>query len=230
MFEPISDNTAFSQKIVSQITDAIVRGELQPGDRLPTERDLAQQFGVSRTVVRDAIKLLAGRGILNVRHGIGIFVSESLKTFGEMDGALYSKDATIKDLFEIRRILESEAVLWAAQRATGLQLNQLQSILDDTAKHTDDLTLLGERDAQFHIGIAEASQNLVLVRLMLTLLDLLSESRIESLSIPGLPQQSLAEHQSILEVIKQGDGQLAKERMLAHLTRVETSIRSQTKK
>lgn len=229
MFEPISDNTAFSQKIVSQITDAIVRGELRPGDRLPTERDLANQFGVSRTVVRDAIKLLAGRGILKVRHGVGIFVSESQTTYVEMDEALYSKEGTLKDLFEIRKVLESEAVLWATERATDAQLNRLQSILDDAFEHRDDLAILGERDAQFHVGIAEASQNLVLVRLMLTMLDLLSESRMESLSIQNLPQQSLADHQSILEAIKQKNDQLAKQRMLAHLTRVEESIRFRNK-
>lgn len=229
MFEPISDNTAFSQKIVSQITDAIVRGELHPGDRLSTERDLANQFGVSRTVVRDAIKLLTGRGILKVRHGVGIFVSESQTTYAEMDEALFGKEGTLKDLFEIRKVLESEAVIWAAERATNDQLNRLQSILDDAFTYKDDLKILGERDAQFHVGLAEASQNLVLVRLMLTMLDLLSESRMESLSIQNLPQQSLVDHQSIVEAIKQKNGQLAKQQMLAHLTRVEESIRFRNK-
>ncbi|BCJ85601.1 FadR/GntR family transcriptional regulator [Effusibacillus dendaii] len=230
MFEPISDNTAFSQKIVSQITDAIVRGELSPGDRLPTERELGNQFGVSRTVVRDAIKLLAGRGILHVRHGVGIFVSESQMAYAEMDGALYNKDNSIKDLFEIRKVLECETVVWAAQRATNAQLNRLQQILNDASANVDNLTILGERDAQFHVGLAEASCNLVSVRLMLTMLDLLSESRMESLSIEGRPQRSLVDHQQILDAIKQKDGQLAKQRMLAHLTGVEESIRFQIKK
>ncbi|UOF91535.1 FadR family transcriptional regulator [Fodinisporobacter ferrooxydans] len=225
MFEPISNNMAYSKKIVSQITDAIVRGTLKPGDRLPTERALAEQFGVSRTAVRDAIKLLAGRGILMVRHGVGIFVAESQSTYGNMDEALSGKAGAIQDLFEIRKVLESETAYWAAERSTLMEIQKLQAILDDAFAHKRDLAILGERDAQFHVGLAEASQNLVLVRLMLTMLDLLSESRMESLSIRDVPQQSLVEHQAILDAVKTKDGSLAKQRMFEHLTRVEASIR-----
>nr|WP_245533948.1 FCD domain-containing protein [Effusibacillus pohliae] len=96
--------------------------------------------------------------------------------------------------------------------------------------HVDDLQILGERDAQFHVALAQASQNLVLIRLMLTMLDLLSESRMESLAIEGGPQRSLADHQAIFQVIKQKDSEQAKHRMLAHLTRVEQSIRMRIKR
>lgn len=224
MFAQISDNTAFSEKIVTQITDAIVRGELHPGDRLPTERDLADQFGVSRTAVRDAVKILAGRGILQVRRGIGIFVSETQTVYEDVNLALMDKYNTLKELFEIRRILESQAAQWAAERATPQQVHRLQEIIDDALIHSQEPEILGQRDAQFHVGLAESSRNLILTRLMLTLLDTLSQSRTESLSIHGLPQQSLADHQAILDAIKERDGKLAKKNMQNHLKRVEKTI------
>ena len=77
-FDRIPDNRALSERITSQISDAIISGELKPGDRLPPERELAEQFGVSRTVVRDAIKMLSGRGILQVRRGAGIAPGDGL--------------------------------------------------------------------------------------------------------------------------------------------------------
>lgn len=83
------------------------------GDRLPTERDLAREFGVSRTVVRDTVKTLAGRGILRVKHGVGIFVSVHSSANWDKESL---QGAALTDLFEIRKVLESEGAVWAAQR------------------------------------------------------------------------------------------------------------------
>lgn len=228
MFSPISDYRALSEKIVSQVSDRLVRGELSPGDRLPTERELAEQFGVSRTVVRDAVKTLAGRGILQVRRGAGIFVVSAEERMSNRVGALSEifslQGAGLADLFEIRKVLEAESAWWAAQRHSIHHAERLRSVLEDAREHRADLTVLSERDAQFHVAIAEGSQNLVLVRVMLTLLDLLENARYESLRIPGRPELSLEQHGRVLAAVEAQDPEEARAAMLEHISSVESEI------
>jgi GntR family transcriptional regulator, transcriptional repressor for pyruvate dehydrogenase complex len=228
VFEPVHDNRALSEKIIAQISDALVAGELKPGDRLPPERELAEQFGVSRTVIRDAVKTLAGRGILHVKHGAGIFVTTSeenaIERLGALSDILPLQGVRLRDLFEIRKVLEAEGAEWAARRRNDYHLERLRGILEDAHRNSENLEVLSERDAQFHVAIAEASQNLVLVRVMLTLLDLLAQSRRESLSIPGRAKLSLKDHERILEEIEAQRHEGARETMLEHLTSVESAV------
>ena len=228
MFEPVHDNRALSEKIIAQISDALVAGELKPGDRLPPERELAEQFGVSRTVIRDAVKTLAGRGILHVKHGAGIFVTTSeenaIGRLGALSDILPLQGVRLRDLFEIRKVLEAEGAEWAARRRNDYHLERLRGILEDAHRNSENLEVLSERDAQFHVAIAEASQNLVLVRVMLTLLDLLAQSRRESLSIPGRAELSLKDYERIVEEIEAQRHEGARETMLEHLTSVESAV------
>jgi GntR family transcriptional regulator, transcriptional repressor for pyruvate dehydrogenase complex len=228
VFEPVHDNRALSEKIIVQISDALIAGELKRGDRLPPERELAEQFGVSRTVIRDAVKTLAGRGILHVKHGAGIFVATSeenaIGRLGVLSDILPLQGVGLRDLFEIRKVLETEGADWAARRRNHYHLERLRGILKDAHRNSEDLEVLSDRDAQFHVAIAEASQNLVLVRVMLTLLDLLAQSRRESLSIPGRAKLSLKDHERILEEIEAHRSEEAREAMLEHLTSVESAI------
>lgn len=228
VFEPVHDNRALSEKIIAQISDALVAGELKPGDRLPPERELAEQFGVSRTVIRDAVKTLAGRGILHVKHGAGIFVTTSeenaIGRLGALSDILPLQGVSLRDLFEIRKVLEAEGAEWAARRRNDYHLKRLRGILKDAYRNSENIEVLSERDAQFHVAIAEASQNLVLVRVMLTLLDLLAQSRRESLSIPGRAKLSLKDHERIVEEIEAQRHEGARETMLEHLTSVESAV------
>lgn len=227
-FESVSDNQALSEKIVSQITDAIVKGELKPDDRMPTERDLAAQFNVSRTVIRDAVKILAGRGMLRVKHGAGIFVATpedaapgALNVFSSLISA---GGPTLRDLFEVRHVLETQAARWAAVRAKEDHLQRLTEILEDAFRHARVPEILNDRDAQFHVALAEASGNLVLVRTMLALLDLLAASRRETLNIPGRAEHSLEQHARILSRVRERDPEGAQQAMLEHLESVECSL------
>lgn len=222
MFEKVWDNVALSQKIVSQVTDAIVKGELKPGDRIAPERELATMFGVSRTAIRDAVKILSGRGVLQVRHGVGIFVSDAPS---EVAGLMEFAGADLRELFEIRQTLETQAAGWAASRGADEQLDRLRKIVEDAWEHTNDLQVLAERDAQFHVAVAEASQNLVLVKVMWMLLDALQTSRHASLSIPKRPVDSLREHEQIVKAITAHDEAQARELMHEHLRSVEQSIK-----
>ena len=228
VFEPIHDNRVLSEKIIAQISDALIAGKLKPGDRLPPERELAKQFGVSRTVIRDAVKTLAGRGILHVKHGAGIFVATSQENaigrLGALSDILPLQGVGLRDLFEMRKVLEAEGAGWAAGRRNDYHLERLKGILEDAHRNSENLEVLSERDAQFHVAIAEASQNLVLVRVMLTLLDLLAASRRETLSIPGRARRSLEDHERILRGIHDQDLDEARHAMLDHLNSVERSL------
>lgn len=227
-FDPLPDNRVLSEKIVSRISDAIIGGGLKPGDRLPPERELAGQFGVSRTVVREAVKTLSGRGILQVKRGAGIFVVSSEKNvvgrLDELADVLPLEGAGMRDLFEVRETLEANAAGWAARRRSDHHLRRLADILDDARGHADELWVLSERDAQFHVALAEASQNLVLVRVMLTLLDLMGTARRESLAIPGRAGLSLDQHENILHAVRAADSHEARRAMLEHLASVEGTI------
>lgn len=228
-FDRLPDNRALSERIISQISDAIISGELKPGDRLPPERELAEQFGVSRTVIRDAIKTLSGRGIVQVRRGAGIFVATAEETIlgrlGELANVIPLRGAGLRDLFDVRKVLEVQGAEWATQRRSAHQVDRLRSIVEDAYRHSEDLDVLSERDAQFHVAIAEASQNLVLVRVMLALLDLLEAARRETLAIPGRPRLSLDQHENVLKEIEARDPKGAHRAMLEHLTSVEQAIR-----
>lgn len=230
MFRAVHDHASLSEKIIAQITDAVVGGQLTPGSRLPPERELAEQFGVSRTVVRDAIKTLAGRGFLQVRHGSGIFVATAEESMAGclevLSDTLVLQGTGLRDLFDVRKTLEVRTAELAAKLRTPDQVERLRTLVEEAYEHLDEPKVLSKRDAQFHVAIAEASQNLVMVRVMLTLLDLLAKSRLESLSIPGQAKQALKAHEHIIQAIEAQDVVQAKEAMLNHLNQTEVAILS----
>ncbi len=217
-----------SERVISGISDAVVSGELAPGDRLPPERELAGQFGVSRTVVRDAVKTLSGRGILRVRRGAGNFVADPEEAapadLAAFAGGLAPGGRGFGDLFEVRKVLEAQAAHWAARRRSGYHVGRLRGIVEEAYRHAGDPDVLDETDARFHVAVAEASRNPVLVRVMFGLLDLLATSRRETLDIAGRAQLSLDEHERIIEQIEGRDPEAAREAMLAHLISVESAI------
>lgn len=234
MFKAVHDPASLSEKVIVQITAAVVRGELVAGGRLPPERELAEQFGVSRTVVRDAVKTLAGRGFLQVRHGSGIFVATAEESMtGRLDllsGSLVLLGSGLQDLFDVRKTLEARTVELAAKLRTPDQVDCLRALVEEARKHLDDPEVLSNTDAQFHVAIAESSQNLVMLRVMLTLLDLLATSRLESLGIPGQAKRALEDHEHIVQAIEDQDAVQAKDAMIMHLNQTEDAILSMREK
>lgn len=225
LFDQVSDGVPLSRKVVDRITEAVSRGQLKPGDRLPTEREMAVQFGVSRTAIRDAIKLLAGQGMLEVRRGAGIFISSREHVADRFADLLRIREGSIGDLFEIRKLIEVEAAGWAAERGTSEQVERIDAILDQARGAKGDPATLARLDAEFHLTIAEAARNAVLLRIMQNLLDLLASGRQESLRIKGRPEQSVGEHERIGDAIRQRDAAGARHAMWEHLDSVERSIR-----
>ncbi|HEU0028342.1 MAG TPA: FCD domain-containing protein [Ktedonobacterales bacterium] len=232
-FQPV--NTAqggLDKRIVAYIQQLIETGELRSGDRLPAERELAAQLGVSRTVLREALHTLAAYGLVELQHGRGVFVAAGSAHAATQRLALSmtSDEAAplLHDLFEIRRTLEGAAAEWAAERATPGQIADLRANLHEgLALHRAqrvDAAMAGALDARFHAELAAATNNRVLMSLMAALVDELAIARERSLAIPGRALRSLHQHEAVVMAIEERDAPAARRAMLEHLNDVEESI------
>lgn len=223
---PIRPSGTVRDQIIRALTGAIERGELKPGMQLPPERDLAAMLGVSRSAARDAIKTLAGAGMIEVRHGYGTFVSAQ-PGGTPLDARLRLRSSQLRDLFEMRLLLEVQAAQWAAERLEAGARAELTAFLEtlDELDETTSLARLHDLDREFHGMIAEATGNQTMAMLMYNLLELLSNVRSLSLQLPGRAIQSVAEHRLISQAILAGDGQAAQSLMEGHIRSVEDSLR-----
>ena len=186
--EPVR-STRIYEEIVRQIRMLIADGHLKSGDRLPPERDLAERFRVSRTSVREAMRALESRGLIGIRPGEGAFVREvSIEALVEpLALVILAQRETIADLYEARRLLEPPIAALAARRATPEELSEMARILDQQAAEVAAGRTGLVQDAAFHTALAHSTHNRAITRIVTTLMDLLAQSREESLSIPGRP-------------------------------------------
>jgi GntR family transcriptional repressor for pyruvate dehydrogenase complex len=156
--------TTLVEQVVEQVQAFVLHQQLQPGDALPSELRLAETLGVSRPVVREALRTLAGRGFLTIANGRNAVVSpvsaSALVHFFERATQLNA--VTILEVLEVRRGIEKQSVELAAQRRTSDDIEKLQQILAELTQHRQDLSLYSQLDAQLHLQIAIASQNSLL--------------------------------------------------------------------
>jgi len=223
--EPIK-STRIYEEIVRQVKALIAEGRLKSGDQLPPERDLAAQFKVSRTSVREALRTLESLGLIEIRPGEGTFVREvSVESLIEpLAHVILSQREAIGELFEARRLLEPAIAGLAARRATQEDLQEMERILEEQAKEVAaGLTGLAQ-DAAFHASIAASVRNRAITRIVNALMDLLTQSREESLQTPGRPTRSHQDHRRILDAIRRRDEAGARRAMLDHLNAVEALV------
>ncbi len=211
------------EKIVEQIESLITSGMLHPGDKLPSEKELADQFGVSRTAVREAMKALTYKGLIDVNPGRGTFVSDNTTQAVRHSLGLLLKvglEESSHDLIEVREILEPEIASLAASNRKGENIASMQkavAIMD--ASHANVAAFI-EADLDFHLALAEATQNLLIPILIDTLVVLLRESRERMARVPGGIERAQEHHHRILNAIIAGDARLAYEAMRDHLKQV----------
>jgi GntR family transcriptional regulator, transcriptional repressor for pyruvate dehydrogenase complex len=220
--EPIK-STRIYEEIVRQIKAMIAEGRLKSGDQLPPERDLAGKFVVSRTSVREALRALESLGFVEIRPGEGTFVRHvSVEELIEpLALVLATQREAIGDLFEARRLLEPAIAGLAARRATPDEIQEMERILDEQAKDLDRGGTGLTQDGQFHSAIAAAAHNQAITRIVHAIMDLLTQSREESLHAPGRPQRSHQDHQRVLEAIRRRDDGAAERAMREHVIAVE---------
>lgn len=219
--------------IVNQLETMILEGTLRPGERLPAERALAEQFGVSRPSLREAIQKLVAKGLLVSRHGGGNFVAESLgSTFSDpLLHLLENNSDAQRDLLEFRHTLEGSCAYYAALRATELdqqRLGEAFAALQDCYGREGTVTRAeeGAADARFHLAIAEASHNAVLLHTIRGLFDLLKRNVVTN--IGGMyalrdetRQMLMAQHRELYEAIIERRAEEARDVIHRHITYVQ---------
>lgn len=208
------------EKIVEQIKRRILSGDLKVGDHLPAERELAEQFGVSRTAVREAVKALSEKGLVQVRPGRGTFItngtSQAARASLGMMVKIGASEGT-QDLVELREIFEPEIAALAAQRATEENFTALQEAIAAMDRAMDNAENFVEADLDFHLALAEATQNSLIPTFIDFIVYLLREQRINIFHADGGAERGQWHHKHILEVVMNRDPQAAREAMRAHL-------------
>lgn len=228
-FKPIKTKKIY-EEIVEQIKEMIVRGELNPGDKLIPERELADRLQVGRSAVREAYRTLEAIGIIDIRPGEGTFVREiGTKSMTDiMSLAVLTGKDTLFELLELRKIIETEASSLAALRRTKEDLNNMKYWLDKMNEDINRGSLGDLSDLKFHYAITDAAHNSLLMRLM----NSISETMIKEMKnvreklylTPGTPKRLYEQHVIIYQAILNGDEKEARDAMMNHLINVEKGL------
>ncbi|MDA1129324.1 MAG: FadR/GntR family transcriptional regulator [Chloroflexi bacterium] len=215
------------ESIVQRFHSLIQNGSLEHGAKLPAERVLAEQLKVSRSSVREAIRTLELQGLVVSKPGSGTFINtQSLNAVttlmtSNLGVGLGAGEAQLRDIFEVRHLLEPQLAALAAQRATPEDVERLSAILEEQQRQIMEGETGVDADTEFHFALATATHNIALVKVVSAVEDVLRQSRDQSLQQPGRPERSMASHHQILEMVRSGDHRGAREAMEHHLTAVE---------
>ena len=207
------------EQVAEQITTWIQDNGLTPGDKIPPERELAHRLGVSRATLSQALVALEVIGVVEVRHGDGTVVASSPGS-KRIVSAVRAHADRLPEIIETRDALETKIAALAAERRTD---DDLRRIDDALATMEADVEAGGrgvEGDERFHGAVTAAAHSLLLAHLMDEIGDLIRESRLESLSQPDRPKDSLAGHRAIAAAIRAGDPAAAADAMHAHVEMV----------
>ncbi|WP_428528231.1 FadR/GntR family transcriptional regulator [Roseibium sp.] len=231
MFQPINTHKT-ADAAVNQIEELILKGVLQSGDRLPAERVLAEQLHVSRPVLRDALKTLEDRDLIEARQGGGTFVCDLIgPIFSEAIVQLISRHpSAVSDYFDFRRGIEGQASAMAAMRAAPSDIRRLNDIVDqmETAFAAEDLHLEGRLDVGFHHAVGEAAHNVVLLHTLHSCYRLLENgvfyNRDRLYHHPSARKEVLKQHKAIFQAIAAGDPKLAQRCAEEHIDYVRATL------
>jgi DNA-binding FadR family transcriptional regulator len=221
LFEPLARRT-YVADVIRTIKDMILDGRLAPGQRLPPERALSEALGVSRPTVREAIGSLQAMNILESRHGAGTFVASLSveELLRPLQFVLSLADGGLEHLFEVRLLLEPGAAALAAVRASEDDIAAIQDCAERAEAEIGKPELMPALDAELHERIVLASGNPLLEHLHAATSALGVESRSYTTRLPGVLDETIAEHGEIVAAIVAGDEDRARLAMEAHLRRV----------
>src|ERR1022692_716941 len=223
-FEIIRRNKVY-EEVAKQIERLILK-KLKPGDKLPSERELAEMLRVSRSSIRDAIRGLELMGLVEPRQGAGTIVREVSAELlpNPFANALKRRREQVSELLDFRKMLEPPLAARAAAHASPDEIAEM----DDILRRQEEKQVQGDaavaEDAEFHYSIALASGNSVVLKVLDILMDLLRDTRERSMQVEGRPEKSLAGHRRILAAIKRQDAESAKAAMRRHIEDVEEIV------
>ena len=229
-----------SDQVAEQLHQLVQLRQLQPGQRLPAERQLAEELGVSRTALREAIQKLNSQGILVSRVGSGTFVQDRRIPHSALHSSLLTPLTPLMqhdpqylyDVLETRQMLEVHTAWHAASRATDADKSRIQRRFDELLhfQNLQDAESAALADAQFHLAIAEASHNAVVVQVMRSLFELMRNTVAENRRLmfvnnsAKVPEQLTAQHHRLMQAILAGDPEQARHEITAHLTFVHEKL------
>ena len=222
VYLPIKPKERLYQEIVDQIQQQILSGALKPGDQIPAERDLAERFGVSRTAVREAIKSLTEKGLIEVFVGRGTFVTNLSpdRVVESMTLLLRNEPHGIASVQEAREALEVPTARWAAIRRHDAHITRLRAIEAEIEEERAISPRLIDGDTEFHVELARATGNPVLVLLTQTIMGLLRTERLYREDFASALPTAFASHREIVDAIADGDPDRAEHAMIEHLAHV----------
>jgi GntR family transcriptional repressor for pyruvate dehydrogenase complex len=225
-FRALPPRSTLPEEIAERLLNLIRDQELRPGDRLPAERELARRLGVSRPVLREALRALALMKVVDIRQGTGTYVTslEPRQLISHLDFAFSSDTVALAKVFEARRVVESGNVRFAAQRLSDSDLDRLAALLGELRDSLDDPQRFSELDIAFHDAICAAADNFMLAQFM-TIIDTLGRvSRQRTGSRREVREVAADDHGRILEALRAHDPDSAERAMRGHLDHVEAAL------
>jgi GntR family transcriptional repressor for pyruvate dehydrogenase complex len=210
--------------VVQEIQRQIAAGSLQDGDRLPSVASLADDFGVSRASIREALQALAARGLVEIQHGRGTFVRANANRVDGYSTWIREQQYALQELCELRLAVETTATRLAAVKASSDEIKAMADALARMQAAAGDLHQVVTWDSHFHQAILRASRNRLLDQAMALDFDFLTQARYRMHSLPGEVERALAAHAEILAAIERREPEAAARAMREHLRGAEQDL------
>lgn len=223
--EPI-EKSSLADDLAQRIVQLIRPGAYKPGDRLPSIREMARSFGVGHPTLREALKKLEIIGVVEIKHGSGVYVGRSqngLLVSNPIFGGVVSKKLML-DLIEARMPIEMQSAALAAANGSEEHLQRMEALMAEAEQNLDNDALLSATNMSFHREIASASGNTVLADMQEVLTNLFQREQRFILDIYGSRTKDHNEHVGILDALRRRDPALARQRMQAHLEGVREAL------
>jgi GntR family transcriptional repressor for pyruvate dehydrogenase complex len=224
LFGPISRQKTY-EIVAERLLALISSRHLGPGDAIPAERELVQLYGVGRSSIREALRMLESKGVIRSSGNGSFAVADFGNTLNNsLDFLLSVDEADYGELFEVRRILEGEAAALAASRRDDEDVARMGAAIEAMKQGLGSEEAFITADLDFHLTIAESSRNRLIAHLMNAIRSLLQRSLSSAYNIPGSPEGAVVLHRLILEAIAARHPEEARQRMQEHVSRVERDI------
>lgn len=216
------------QQIAGRLLSLLQEKQLQPGDKLPPERELAAMMQVSRASLREGLRALSMMNVIEVRQGLGTFITslEPELLVEQLSLVLALDTSTITHLFQTRKIIEVGAIALAAEQITAEDIVAMKALLHKAENAVDDPALFLQTDVELHKKIIDIANNPILSRILESVSQLSFASRSRTNDLPGLRQQTVGDHQAIVAALEKRDPKAAQAAMLRHLNNIERKLNS----
>lgn len=222
--EPIQRRKVYDL-VAERLLDEIVQRRLSPGEPVPTERELARSFGVGRSSVREALRVLESKGVIRAKLGMFEIADFENPLSHSLRLLLTLEEADVRELFEVRRVIEVEMASLAAERRTDEDLAGMDEALAAMHEHIASEERYIDADIRFHLAVVAATRNRIAHRVMQAIRDILRRALGPVFHVPGSPELSTRQHQAIRDAIAAKDAEAARARMLEHLVRTGSEAR-----